>query len=112
MTNFFPINDDTFVDFCMRDIRSIGFDKWTDTFHEHIDHLVDTNSIHENIKIINQHGGFYTAVLAHYNCYGELSYRDEKHFYAILAYSTLQEHYYSKIATLVESEIEENDNDE
>ena len=101
-------NKDSFIDFCMRDIRAIGFDKWTDTFHEHIDHLVDTNSMDENISIINENGGFYTAVWAHENDIGQLDYRDEKHFYAILAYAILLETYYEIIQTLVEKEIEEN----
>ena len=55
MTNFFPINENTFVDFCMRDIRAIGLDSWMDTYHQHIDHEVDNNSYEENIMIINEY---------------------------------------------------------
>jgi len=91
----------------MRDIRAIGFDKWTDTFHQHIDHLVDTNSMDENISIINENGGFYTAVRAHENDIGPLDYKNEEHFYAVLAYAILLETYYSEIETLVEKEIED-----
>ncbi len=100
-------NKDYFIKFCMRDLRAIGFDTWTDTFHEHIDHLVDTNSMDENISIINENGGFYKAVWAHENDIGELSYRNEEHFYAVLAYAILLETYYGEIKTLVEKEIED-----
>ena len=104
-----PFNKDSFIDFCMRDVRAIGLDKCCDTFHEHIDHLVDTNSIHENISIIHHHGGFYYAVLSYDNLIGDLSYRDEKHFYAILAYAVLLDNYQGEIQKIAEKEIEEND---
>jgi len=110
MTNFFPINEDTFVDDCMRDIRAIGLDTWTDTYHQHIDHMVDNNSNEENIMIINEYaGGIYEAIELYKSDYDEFEYRGKKQFYAILAFISIYNKYYDVIRDLVESEIEEND---
>ena len=112
MTNFFPINENTFVDFCMRDIRAIGFDDWEDTYYQHIDHEVDNNAYEENIMIINEYaGGIYEAIELYKDKYGEFEYRSKKQFYAILALISIYNKYYEIIRDLVESEIEENDND-
>ena len=111
MTNFFPINEDTFVDFCMRDIRAIGFDDWRDTYHQHIDHMVDNNSNEENIMIINEYaGGIYEAIELYKDEYGYFEYRDKKQFYAILAFISIYHKYYEIIRDLVESEIDEENN--
>jgi len=111
MTNFFPINEDTFVDFCMRDIRAIGFDDWRDTYHQHIDHMVDNNSNEENIMIINEYtGGIYEAIELYKDEYGYFEYRGKKQFYAILAFISIYHKYYEIIRDLVESEIDEENN--
>jgi len=111
MTNFFPINEDTFVDFCMRDIRAIGFDDWRDTYHQHIDHMVDNNSNEENIMIINEYtGGIYEAIELYKDEYGYFEYRGKKQFYAILAFISIYHKYYDVIRDLVESEIDEENN--
>jgi len=113
MTNFFPINENTFVDFCMRDIRAIGFDTWTDTYHQYINYDVDNNySNEENIMIINEYaGGIYEAIELYEDRFGDFEYRGKKQFYAILAIISIYNKYYDVIHDLVESEIEENDND-
>lgn len=111
MTNFFPINEDTFVDFCMRDIRAIGFDDWRDKYHQHIDHMVDNNSNEENIMIINEYtGGIYEAIELYKDEYGYFEYRGKKQFYAILAFISIYHKYYDVIRDLVESEIDEENN--
>jgi hypothetical protein len=108
MTNFFPINEDTFVDFCMRDIRVIGFDDWQDTYYQHIDHEVDNNAYEANIMIINEYaGGIYEAIELYKDEYGELEYRSKKQFYAILAFISIYNKYYEIIRDLVESEIDD-----
>ena len=113
MTNFFPINENTFVDFCMRDIRAIGFDDWQDTYHQHIDHGIDNNSNEENIMIINEHiGGIYEAIDLYKSEYGEFEYRDKKQFYAVLAFISIYYKYIDIISDLVKSEIEENEEDD
>jgi hypothetical protein len=113
MTNFFPINEDTFVDFCMRDIRAIGFDDWEDTYHQHIDHEVDNNSNEENIMIINQYaGGIYEAIELYKDEFGEFEYRSRKQFYAILAFISVYHKYYEIISDFVKSEMEEDEEEE
>jgi len=113
MTNFFPINEDTFIDFCMRDIRAIGLDSWMDTYHQHIDHMVDNNSYEENIMIINEYaGGIYEAIELYKSEYGEFEYRGKKQFYDVLAFISIFHKYIEIIRDLVISEIEENDDDE
>jgi len=113
MTSFFPIDEINFVDFCMRDIRAIGLDTWTDTYHQHIDHIVDNNSYEENIMIINEYaGGIYEAIELYKSEYGEFEYRGKKQFYAILAFISVFHKYYEVISDLVKSEKEENDNDD
>jgi hypothetical protein len=115
MTNFFPINENTFVDFCMRDIRAIGFDNWQNTYHQHIDNMVDNNSNEENIMIINEYtGGIYEAIELYKSEYGEFEYRDKKQFYAVLAFISIYHKYIEIISDLVESETDsdsDNDND-
>jgi len=111
MTSFFPIDEINFVDFCMRDIRAIGLDTWTDTYHQHIDHIVDNNSYEENIMIINEYaGGIYEAIELYKDEYGYFEYRGKKQFYAILAFISIYHKYYDVIRDLVESEIDEENN--
>jgi hypothetical protein len=113
MTNFFPINENTFDDFCMRDIRAIGLDNWEDTYHLHINHIVDNNSNEENIMIINHYaGGIYEAIELYKDKYEEFSYHSKQQFYALLAFISIYNKYYDVISDLVKSEMEENDNDE
>jgi hypothetical protein len=112
MTNFFPINENTFVDFCMRDIRAIGFDDWEDTYHQHIDHMVDNNSYEENTMIINEYaGGIYEAIELYKDEYGEFEYRSRKQFYAVLAFISIYHKYIEIISDLVKSEIDEEDDE-
>ena len=109
MTSFFPIDEINFVDFCMRDIRAIGLDTWTDTYHQHIDHIVDNNSYEENIMIINEYtGGIYEAIELYKVEYGDFEYRGKKQFYDVLAFISVFHKYFDVIRDLVESEIEEN----
>ena len=111
MTSFFPIDEINFVDFCMRDIRAVGLDTWTDTYHQHIDHIVDNNSYEENIMIINEYaGGIYEAIELYKDEYGYFEYRGKKQFYAILAFISIYHKYYDVIRDLVESEIDEENN--
>ena len=113
MTNFFPINEDTFIDFCMCDIRAIGLDSWMDTYHQHIDNEVDNNSYEENIMIINEYaGGIYEAIELYKSEFGEFEYRDKKQFYAVLAFISIFHKYIEIISDLVKSEMEENEEDE
>ena len=109
MTSFFPIDEINFVDFCMRDIRAIGLDTWTDTYHQHIDHIVDNNSYEENIMIINEYaGGIYEAIELYKVEYGDFEYRGKKQFYDVLAFISVFHKYFDVIRDLVESEIDEN----
>jgi hypothetical protein len=113
MTNFFPIDEINFVDFCMCDIRAIGLDSWLDTYHDHIDHIVDNNSYEENIMIINQYtGGIYEAIELCKSEYGEFEYRDKKQFYAGLAFVSLFHKYIDDIHSIVKSEKEEKEEDD
>jgi hypothetical protein len=113
MTNFFPINENTFVDFCMRDIRAIGLDDWQDTYHQHIDNEVDNNSYEENIMIINEYaGGIYEAIELYKDEFGEFEYRSRKQFYDILAFISIYNKYYDVISDLVKSEMEEDEEEE
>ena len=112
MTNFFPINEDTFVDFCMRDIRAIGFESWIDTYHTHIDYHVDNNSDDENIMIINHYaGGIFEAIQLYKSEYGEFTYRNKKHFYALLAFVSIYHKFYDDITEIIKDE-ENEDEDE
>ena len=109
MTSFFPIDEINFVDFCMRDIRAVGLDTWTDTYHQHIDHIVDNNSYEENIMIINEYaGGIYEAIELYKVEYGDFEYRGKKQFYDVLAFISVFHKYFDVIRDLVESEIDEN----
>jgi hypothetical protein len=112
MTSFFPIDEINFVDFCMRDIRAISLDTWTDTYHQHIDHIVDNNSYEENIMIINEYaGGIYEAIELYKVEYGNFEYNGKKQFYNVLAFISIFHKYFDVIRDLVESEIEENNDD-
>jgi hypothetical protein len=74
--------------------------------------MVDNNSNEENIMIINEYaGGIFEAIELYKDKYGEFEYRGKKQFYAILAFISIYNKYYDVISDLVESEIEENDND-
>ena len=108
MTNFFPINEDIFVEYAMRDIRAIGFDNWIDTYHTHIDNEVDNNSDDENIMIINHYaGGIFEAIELYKSEYGEFEYRNKKQFYAVLAFISIYQKFYDDIQQMVENEQNE-----
>jgi hypothetical protein len=96
----------------MRDIRAIGLDDWQDTYHQHIDNEVDNNSYEENIMIINEYaGGIYEAIELYKDEFGEFEYRSRKQFYDILAFISIYNKYYEIISDLVESEIDEEDDE-
>ena len=108
MTNFFPINEDTFVEYAMRDIRAIGFENWIDTYHTHIDNHVDNNSDDENIMIINHYaGGIFEAIELYKSEYGEFEYRNKKQFYDVLAFTCIYQKFYDDIKQMVEDEQNE-----
>lgn len=108
MTNFFPIDEINFVEYAMRDIRAIGFENWTDTYHTHIDNEVDNNSDDENIMIINHYaGGIFEAIELYKSEYGEFEYRNKKQFYAVLAFISIYQKFYDDIQQMVENEQNE-----
>ena len=108
MTNFFPIDEINFVEYLMRDIRAIGFEYWTDTYHTYIDNHVDNNSDDENIMIINHYaGGIFEAIELYKSEYGEFEYRNKKHFYALLAFVCIYQKFYDEITEIIKDE--END---
>lgn len=110
MTNFFPIDEINFVEYLMRDIRAIGFENWTDTYHTHIDNHVDNNSDDENIMIINHYaGGIFEAIELYKSEYGEFTYRNKKQFYAVLAFVCIYQKFYDDITDIIRDEEIEND---
>ena len=113
MTKFFPIDEINFVEYLMSDIRAIGFEYWTDTYHTHIDNHVDNNSDDENIMIINHYaGGIFEAIELYKSEYGEFTYRNKTHFYALLAFVCIYRKFYHDITEIIKDEENENENED
>ena len=108
MTNFFPVDENIFVEFTLRHWRAIGGD-WTDAFNSEIDNDVSNNSNEENIMIINEYaGGLFEAIELYKEKYDNFDYNSKQNFYAKLAYVAMYHKFYDIIfEKVVEKENED-----
>ena len=109
MSNFFPLNEDVFVEFTIRDWRAAGYD-WTDILQANIkiDNQVSNNSNEENNMIVNEYaGGLFEAVEMYKEQYDGFDYNSKQDFYAKLAYISIYHKFYDIIRDKIENEINE-----
>jgi len=112
--NFFPINENTFIEDIMNKIKDLDdTDDWLDIYHSHIDDQVSYNSIEENIMVINHYtGGIYDAIQLYNDNFGEFDYSQNKfQFHSQLAFISIYVKFQDDIQELVD-EIDNDDTDE
>jgi hypothetical protein len=109
---FFPINEDTFIEDIMNDIKN-NTDNWLDVYHCKVDDHVSNDSIQENIMIINEYaGGIYEAIQLYIEHFGEFDNTVIKfHFHSRLAYVSIYAKFKDEIEELVNELKDDTDDD-